>query len=396
MLRLRLRSIVIGAAIAGSILLLFNHGSIEGMEDLTEISMLEDYTPEAANKDYVGQQEEEELLYDQPSYIEEEEDPDLEAYLSDLEREELEHSLEELDEENNYKLHLRYSFSQLQDFDEENEAVHMIVPKDTYEFEVPYHADIPKLIWQTSKDPFDREVMKYTRFWRINHPSYSHAVLDDEQSKALVISSFGDSSVSKISQAYTMMPLPVLKADFFRYLVLLAKGGIYSDIDTAPLKHINNWIPREYRKRNIRLIVGIEADPDRPDWNDYYARRVQFCQWTIAAAPGHPILWELVRRITDETWKLHDSKKLSKNGESVMEWTGPGIWTDAIMDYLNWQYGPFSVENITNLEEPYLVGDVLILPITAFSPGVGHMGSKSPNDPMAYVQHFFAGSWKDD
>lgn len=33
----------------------------------------------------------------------------------------------------------------------------------------------------------------------------------------------------------------VLKADIFRYTILLHKGGIYTDIDTAAVKKIDDW-----------------------------------------------------------------------------------------------------------------------------------------------------------
>ncbi|GIL66428.1 hypothetical protein Vafri_19944 [Volvox africanus] len=41
-----------------------------------------------------------------------------------------------------------------------------------------------------------------------------------------------------------------------------------------------------------------------------------------------------------------------------------------------------------------LVGDLLVLPITAFSPGVGHMGAGPVGHPEARVQHLFGGSWR--
>lgn len=35
------------------------------------------------------------------------------------------------------------------------------------------------------------------------------------------------------------------------------------------------------------------------------------------------------------------------------------------------------------------IGDILVLPITGFSPGIGHMGSQEPDDPHAMVLHHF-------
>jgi alpha 1,6-mannosyltransferase len=53
------------------------------------------------------------------------------------------------------------------------------------------------------------------------------------------------------------------------------------------------------------------------------------------------------------------------------------------------------LSNLKYLEQPKLVGeDIYVLPITAFSPGLKKMGSKSINDSEARVQHLFSGSWK--
>lgn len=53
--------------------------------------------------------------------------------------------------------------------------------------------------------------------------------------------------------------------------------------------------------------------------------------------------------------------------------------------------GSISHVDISGLEDRKVVGDVLILPITSFSPGVGHMGSKNVGDPLAFVRHRFLG-----
>jgi alpha 1,6-mannosyltransferase len=39
------------------------------------------------------------------------------------------------------------------------------------------------------------------------------------------------------------------------------------------------------------------------------------------------------------------------------------------------------------------VGDVYMLSISGFSPGVGHMGAQDIHSPQAMVQHLFDGSW---
>ena len=41
------------------------------------------------------------------------------------------------------------------------------------------------------------------------------------------------------------------------------------------------------------------------------------------------------------------------------------------------------------MEQPIAIDDVLVLPITSFSPDVNQMGAKDSHDPMAYAKHMF-------
>ncbi|UZJ56746.1 hypothetical protein CBS101457_006066 [Exobasidium rhododendri] len=95
---------------------------------------------------------------------------------------------------------------------------------------------------------------------------------------------------------------------------------------------------------------------------------------------------------------------------TTMEYTGPGVWTDAVYAYLNEPNyftsqeisasSPIPIgQNVTSIDfigltDRRVVGDVAVLPITSFSPGIGHMGAKPTSDPLAFVHHRFQGSWK--
>jgi alpha 1,6-mannosyltransferase len=145
----------------------------------------------------------------------------------------------------------------------------------------PYNAssDLPKLIWQTWKtspteEGFDARLRPATASWDTLNPDFKHEAVTDAAAVELVHQLFV--VIPAVFEAYEALPKPVLKADFFRYLILLARGGVYSDIDTTALKSVSRWAPAELEP--FGLGVGIEADPDRPDWHDWYARRIQFCQ----------------------------------------------------------------------------------------------------------------------
>ena len=276
--------------------------------------------------------------------------------------------------------------------------------RDQLQYQFPYdrQGKFPAYIWQTWKETpasgnFPEQFRPAEASWSEMHPGFTHEVLTDADSLVLLRYLYG--SLPEVIEAYEALPSPVMKADFFRYLILLARGGIYSDIDTTALKSTTDWMPADVPRSTVGLVIGIEADPDRPDWKDWYSRRIQFCQWTIQAKAGHPVLRDVVATITEETLRKKKNGPLNakKMHKDIVEFTGPAVWTDAIFGYLNNPvYFKMDGKNVTwemftGMETPKKVGDVVILPITSFSPGVQTMGAKEPDDPMAFVKHEFEG-----
>lgn len=273
--------------------------------------------------------------------------------------------------------------------------------KLAYNYPYDVESKFPAYIWQTwkytpsqSEFSFREEEATWTRL----HPGFTHEVITDAVAASLVRLFYA--AIPEVLEAYEALPLPVLKADFFRYLILLARGGVYSDIDTAAIQPATDWIPESVPRQAIGLVIGIEADPDRPDWADWYSRRIQFCQWTIQSKPGHPVLRDVVAKITEETLLKKRSGSLAGfKDKNVIEFTGPAVWTDVIFNYFNDpryfdmgnSKGAIDWQNFTGMEATKKVGDVIVLPITGFSPGVGQMGAQDVDDPMAFVRHGFEG-----
>ncbi|KAG7802526.1 hypothetical protein KL944_002173 [Ogataea haglerorum] len=330
-------------------------------------------------------------------------------------------------------------------------------------FYFPYYREkpVPNQIWQTWKvdlddDDFPKQYRRFQKTWVQKNPDYVYHLIPDAVIEDFVASLYAN--VPEVVRAYQLLPKNIMKADFFRYLVIYARGGTYSDMDTVCLKPIKDWatfdralvhaadvnadlsgIDPDARTTPVGLVIGIEADPDRPDWHEWFSRRLQFCQWTIQAKPGHPLLRELIIRIVEETFRKQHMGVLKRvegkdSGADIMQWTGPGIFTDTLFDYLNnvasdgklgdgygvgslyWRkHGKYRLKkteinknneplhsedqlinwrSLTNIDKPKIIGDVMVLPITSFSPNVGHMGSKSSSDRLAFVEHLFSGSWK--
>lgn len=199
------------------------------------------------------------------------------------------------------------------------------------------------------------------------------------------------------------MPNVGMKSDLLRYLILEVEGGVYTDTDTVALKPVDQWVPDKIRDK-VAVVVGIEFDRrDDGPWEDI-AYWVQFCQWTIAAAPGHPVFRKMAARILASLNDLSvkhgvSVERLKPTGFDVMNSTGPAAWTDVVFRQLQ-EYDPSltDIKDLSFMTEPTLYGNILVLTIDGF--GMGQAHSNSTNDgtipEAALVKHLFKGGWRRD
>ncbi|TQN63950.1 Initiation-specific alpha-1,6-mannosyltransferase, partial [Colletotrichum shisoi] len=208
----------------------------------------------------------------------------------------------------------------------------------------PGHS-IPPKIWQIAlpKDvdnpqPVDPDTLAETKTWLAMNQDYTYTLVGENGSRDFVQRHFGHNAT--IVSTYHSLPNVGMESDMLRYLLLDVEGGVYTDTDTIAHKPIDDWVPRDFLNRT-RLVVGIEFDQrDGPPWVDI-PHALQFCQWTIGAAPGHPVFQRMVSRVVrslkdlerayseighDSTWK--------PTSFDVMNSTGPAAWTDVVWEYL--------------------------------------------------------------
>ncbi|KAG9002496.1 membrane-bound alpha-1,6- mannosyltransferase Initiation-specific [Tulasnella sp. JGI-2019a] len=291
-------------------------------------------------------------------------------------------------------------------------------------------------VWQTNKD----HSVDFGG-WRWRNREWKWNMLNDADAVKWVREKFGGSDIEKL---WDDLPTAILKVDFLRYLLVFFNGGVYSDTDTLCLHPIEewgasadlwsdpdgkSWLPPMHEGESPEaalgppsVVIGVEVDVgDREDWYRWWPRPLQVVQWTIAAAPHHPIFVDVISRVASSTarakaWsedrdkrvvalrqvgKVDEANALARvplhdNGDNggympVMEWTGPGVFTDAVFRYLEARYN-VTWPALRMLERPLRVGDVVILPITGFSPGMN--GANLASDPQAMIRHLFLGSWK--
>jgi mannosyltransferase OCH1-like enzyme len=186
--------------------------------------------------------------------------------------------------------------------------------------------------------------------------------------------------------------VPILKADMLRYLLLFVEGGIYCDLDVSCQAPINQWIPQQYRD-DASVVVGWEFDVG---WGSHFIR--QFATWTIMAKPGPPHVWMVIEDI------LHGLREAMREKDvpierltlemvgDVVDATGPRRFTRSILKSVEETFNT-TVQDIQELLEPKLVGDLLILPGYAFAASANKYGD-GVAVPSPLVTHHYAGSWK--
>lgn len=96
------------------------------------------------------------------------------------------------------------------------------------------------------------------------------------------------------------------------------------------------------------IVIGVEIDVPSVDYEWYWPRPVQICQWTLSGAPFHPIYLDTIKRVVNATrtvedssidWEADGTGMNVTSGErvrkedivSVLEWTGPPVFSDSVM-----------------------------------------------------------------
>ncbi|KAK7705122.1 hypothetical protein SLS63_014189 [Diaporthe eres] len=213
--------------------------------------------------------------------------------------------------------------------------------------------------WQSLSD---------TKSWLAMNPGYQYGLLGSKSADDFVNKHFSDNL--SILEVYHTLQNPGMKTDLLRYLVMLAEGGVYSDLDTWALRPIDHWVP-QYLRGSVRAVVGIEFDqldgefpPGFGDEPSYMTHVVQFCQWTLAAVPGHPIYRNMVDETVRAVRRLAAEKEttisnLRPSGYEVIITTGPAAWTDVVFRQLQTaDPNLVSLRQLSNMTHPLLIGDV--------------------------------------
>lgn len=245
---------------------------------------------------------------------------------------------------------------------------------------------IPRLIHQTvkSKLSIPSDVQRNIDSWKKVNPEWQHILYDDED-----IMEFMETYHPESLDVFNSLDSIVEKTDMWRYAVLDTFGGVYADTDTLCIRPVEEWWGDN---ENATVAIGLE-DSTTPFImkRNKLTELIQFSQWTMASSPGHPIVhnmaYYIYRHMRLEKLGVdnYDDPKLG-----ILHRTGPGIWTDAIYDYIIKNgYDPRDVI------QGATIGDVKFLNRNGFTYLEDLPSDLSTLPKDVFVYHLFYGSWKE-
>ncbi|SPQ26531.1 bfaaa25d-f384-4e21-8b0e-fdbcbf3cbd81 [Thermothielavioides terrestris] len=304
-------------------------------------------------------------------------------------------------------------------------------------------SNVPLLVHQTwiraKLDTLNLDVVSYVEQWLAYATSSQHGPMayflwDNDGLAAL----FREYEPDFYNQSLSLFS-PVEQTDIFRILVcklFVRRYGYRAspaavDVD-SPIRHrpmdrrpnrqdVRLPLPSKahpdadpQQDRPVNLVLGLEADTDPASdsyWRMGYEYPVQLTQWALASAPKHPVLSRFMDDLTAQVRAVKEKVQRQSPANypaalraqmsrlDPLTLTGPAAITLSTMSWLKDELD-FRWEAVTGLTDggrAKLVSDVLVLPITAFSPGrgkYGNMGSKPIGDPDARLAHSAQGSWR--
>jgi len=225
------------------------------------------------------------------------------------------------------------------------------------------------MTWKTSQLPF----WSHHSEWQSLNPAYKFSLWTD----AMIVT-FLKGNHSRFIPLLDKLS-NIERADLIRYAVLYTYGGVYADLDTMPLKKIDDWAAVYRIPPSATALIGIEAflKNDKERALVSFARVHQYCQWTMMSSPGHPLMLRVLNLIHDVATGKRPFKKYFRF--RVLETTGPGVFSDAVEGFLN------SSESF--------IYPTIVVPQVAFAVGGYPMNSGRPTS-RSLVKHNFEGSWK--
>lgn len=293
---------------------------------------------------------------------------------------------------------VHFSYSQWQNQTQSQSQPQPSQPPPDHQQQQPQ--GIPKKIWYKLGPS---GLTNSTRVWTSTclnaNPTYTAKYLTDASAATYVQSAWA--SRPDILAAYLNLTVPILKADLLRYMLLYEQGGVWFDLDVScEGVPIDEWVPAEFRTKDVGVVLGWEFDKG---WEGKFVR--QFASWTIVARRGSPHMLQVVEDVVEALGDVVLVRNLSSVAEvelgmvgDVVDFSGPRRLTRGVLKSLGRELNrEVEAGEISELLEPRLVGDVLVLPGRSFAESANRYGAEEEGRlPPKLVEHHYAGSWKNE
>lgn len=180
----------------------------------------------------------------------------------------------------------------------------------------PPQSPIPKYIWQTYKDDYESlpdYAKDVSKTWILLNEGWDYNYLNDKAAAEFVQKEYGD----EWYEIWSNVPIGVMKADLWRYMIVYKYGGMYSDLDTICKVPIDYWLHNF--GPDCKFIVCVE-------------NQVHMANWTFIGTPGHPFLGHLLDMIKE---RFKNAQHYYDNDPHfVHALTANGIFTEAYLDFI--------------------------------------------------------------
>lgn len=219
-----------------------------------------------------------------------------------------------------------------------------------------YVSHIPKIIHQVYVQGYDEipECVKtIIAFNRKQNPEYTFKIYNynniDEYLK------LNTDSVVYQAFKYINPECYACIADFFRYVVIYHEGGIYADIKTKFVKPLDEWI---YNDSKIKLTLWpwfkhSHLEKYYPKNFIFKSQNREINQSVLIYPQKHHLLKKVISGMVNKIYEQHNNPK---SAQSILDTTGPHLYTKIIAPYLN-DHNIYLSQNIHQLFDGNVIYD---------------------------------------
>lgn len=184
---------------------------------------------------------------------------------------------------------------------------------------------IPKFIHITSPK---KEHSHAVNLWTEINEDYQVILYNDTEMELFVATEYPE-----FLNLYDSLYHIVERTDLWRYLIVHARGGFYSDFDWIPKVSIKEWqahmeskIKHDFNDFPVQVMLAHES------FGTTYPN--QFIQWGFGGAKGHPLFYETALNIQEQFVDELLAPNVPDPKRSSTYRTGPEIFTRNVYRYL--------------------------------------------------------------